>query len=509
MATATLPPFDEAIQDIANYVYNFQVGDSRVWQCAQTALLDALGCAMETLHKNADVRNMIGPWIAGSQVPNGFRLPGTSYVLDPVKGAFSLGVMIRYLDHNDAMVGKEWGHPSGNLIDVLVVEPFANTTHADNIGSILPVMDWLCREEASGNRRRTGPSLTVRTLLEAIVKAYEIQGCMLLQNAFNEHALDHTVLVKLASASVVPWLMGLSKEQAMACISHVWMDSAASRVYRHGSNTIPRKGWAGGDACSRAVQFALMVRSGQPGAPTVLTMPRWGFYASTWRGKGEFVLPLAYGEWVIQNNFYKVMPVEAHGIAPVEAALRQLNKMQARGLLRPVQDISKIVIRTNAATKTIIDKPDKLYNYADRDHCVQYVVAVSLLKGSPPEATDYNDDSSFAGSRDVEALTAKMEVNVDNGLTADYLDVKKKSIAAGLTFYLTDGSVLEEVLVEFPIGHVTRPETMRHVQQKFRRNMLPLFSDAEAIAIQQAVRSNDQLPVSALVDMFAKDRAKL
>ena len=365
-------------------------------------------------------------------------------------------------------------------------------------------MDWLCREETSGHARRTGPPLTMRTLLEAVVKVYEIQGCMLLKNAFNKFGLDHTILVKLASASVVPWLFGMNEEQTMACISHVWMDTAPLRVYRSGLNTIPRKGWAAGDACMRAVEFALLVRSGQPGSPTVLTMPRWGFYASTWRGSGELVLPMPYSDWVIQNVFYKVMPLEGHGIAPVEASVIQGDRMRKRGLCNPIRDIAKIVIRTNAAAKMIIDKPGQLYNHADRDHCMQYVVAVSLLKGSVPEAADFDDDSPFATSRDVDLLRSKIEINADDGLTADYLSLKKKSIPSGVTIHLTDGGLLEEVLVEFPCGHVERPETMVRVQQKFRRNLSLLFSAAEATTIEEAVVSKDRLLVSDFMDMLAR-----
>lgn len=367
-------------------------------------------------------------------------------------------------------------------------------------------MDWLCREEASGNtaRRGPGPPLILRTLLEAIVKAYEIQGCMLLQNAFHEFGLDHVILVKLASAAVVPWLLGMSETETMACISHVWMDAAPLRVYRSGLNTIPRKGWAAGDACMRAVEFALLVRSGQSGSPTVLTMPRWGFYASTWRGSGVFVLPMPYSDWVVRNVFYKVMPLEGHGIAPVEAAVIQSGRMQDRGLHHPVQDIEKVVIRTSAAAKMIIDKPGPLHNHADRDHCMQYAVAVSLLKGSVPEAADFDDDSPFASSHDVETLRGRMEIYADDRLTADYLSLQKKSIPSGVTIHLTNGQILEEVLVEFPCGHVERPETMVHVKEKFRRNLSLLFPAEEAALIEDAVENRDYLPVRDFVDMLVR-----
>lgn len=306
----------------------------------------------------------------------------------------------------------------------------------------------------------------MRTLLEAIVKAYDIQGCMQQENAFNQCGLDHTVLVRLASAAVVPWLMGLSEQQAMACISHVWMDSASLRVYRHGENTIPRKGWAAGYACSRAVQFALMVQAGQPGAPTVLSMLRWGLYGTTWKGKPPFSLPMPYADWVIRNIVYKLMPVEGHGLTAVEAILEQKKSMEEEGYSNPAKDIEAIVIRTNAAAILIIDKSKVLHNAADRDHCMQYAVAVSLLKGSPPETADYHDESPYATRKEVHAISKRIDIYADNRLTDDYLNRDKRSIASGITILLRNGRVLDEVLVEYPIGHVAKTETLARVHEK-------------------------------------------
>ena len=280
----------------------------------------------------------------------------------------------------------------------------------DNIGAILAVTDWLSRSSANGSMTHKGPPLTINTLLTAIVKAYEIQGCFLLRNAFNAHGLDHVILVKLASTAVVSWLLGLSNEQTKAAISHVWMDGHPLRVYRSGLNTIPRKGWAAGDACMRAVHLALLVRAGQLGSPTALTMPRWGFYATMWGGK-EFELP-SMGSWVIENVFFKVMPVEGHGISAVEAALVHGDTLRARGL-DPSQDVAKIEIRTNAAANLIINKAGTLTNAADRDHCMQYVVALALLKGGAPEVQDFQDHSPWATNTSLSSLREKIDIRED------------------------------------------------------------------------------------------------
>ncbi|KAL1858002.1 hypothetical protein Plec18170_003226 [Paecilomyces lecythidis] len=486
----TLPPYDQVIVDIKDYVFHYKAISDKARACAQIAILDALGCAIETVAKSTQCRAFIGPVVPGTMVPNGFRLPGTSYRLDPVKGAFDLGSMIRYLDHNDALAGADWGHPS------------------DNLGAILAVMDWMSRSTATARMENgRGPPLTMETLLEAVVKVYEIQGCFLLRNAFNAFGLDHTIMVKLASTAVVSWLLGLSEEQTLAAISHVWMDTSPLRVYRAGSNTVPRKGWAAGDACMRAVQFALLVRSGQPGSPTVLTMPRWGFYATTWRGGSEFSFPKPYTTWVIQNIFYKVMPVEGHGIAAVEAAVVQARRLRERGY--GVQDIARIDIRTCAAANMIINKPGPLYNPADRDHCMQYVVAVAFLKVAAPEAGDFLDSSEFAGSSAVQALRDKTHIRPDDTLTADYLNIDKKSIPSALTVHLTSGEVLDEVLVEFPLGHVENSGTRAAVEHKYRRNLGLLFTVEESAAVEDMIRKGGERNVSDLLDMLARPSVKL
>jgi 2-methylcitrate dehydratase len=365
------------------------------------------------------------------------------------------------------------------------------------------MMDWLCRSAASGRLIHNGPPLTVHTLLVSTIKAYEVQGCFLLRNAFNTAGLDHTILVKLASTAVVSWCLGLTKPQTMAAISQVWMDTAPLHVYRAGHNTIPRKGWAAGDAYMRAVYFALLTQKGQAGSPTPLTMPRWGFYATTWQNGRPFQFPKPYTTWVIENIFYKVMPVEGHGIAAVEASIVQSKKLKAREL-DPAVDIASIEIRTCAAANLIINKKGSLYNAADRDHCMQYVVAVALLKGTAPVATDFEDDSTFASSPDVVALREKIHIPQDDDLTKDYLDLEKKSIPSGVTTHLNSGDVLSEVLVEFPLGHMENKGTATMVRDKFNTNMALMFSEEEIKGVENSLRQGSNVSISAFVDQLAR-----
>ncbi|KAJ5467612.1 hypothetical protein N7475_005364 [Penicillium sp. IBT 31633x] len=441
-----------------------------------------MGCVIETAATSTECQKLLGPVVKETIVPDGFRVPGTMLQVDPVNGAFDMGVLIRYLDHNDALGGVEWGHPS------------------DNLGAILSVMDWLSRASLSGRLLHYGPPLTMQTLLIALVKAYEIQGCYQMRNAFNAYGIDHVVLVKLASAAVVCWLLGLTEEQAMATISHVWMDGHPNRVYRSGANTVPRKGWAAGDAARRAVQLALLVREGQPGSPGALSAEPWGFWEQTF-GKRGFVLPRPFGSWTVQNVLFKSMPVEGHAISAVEAAVLQAHLFRQRGLTDPLKQIKRIDLRTTAAAFLIINKHGPLRNAADRDHCIQYVVALAFLKGSSPEASDYLDKSPWATSEELRALREKIVVQPDPYLTEEYLDLDKKSIGAGMTVHLEDGTSIPEILVEYPIGHARNPKTPAAVQQKFFRNIGLMFSAIETGRILGAVQHPDML-VSEFMDLF-------
>lgn len=340
----------------------------------------------------------------------------------------------------------------------------------------------------------------MQTLLISLVKAYEIQGCYQMQNAFNAYGIDHVVLVKLASAAVVSWLLGLTREQAMATISHVWMDGHPNRLYRTGSNTISRKGWAAGDAARRAVQLALMVQQGQDGAPEALSARPFGFWERTF-GKDGFKFPRAFGSWTVRNVLIKTMPVEGHAISAVEAAVLQAQLLRQRGLVDPVKEVESIYLRTTEAASLIIDKKGTLQNAADRDHCIQYVVALAFLKGSPPDAADYLDESPWAQSEELESLRGRIVVQADSELQSDYLDLDKKSISAGVTVHLKNGLELPEVLIEYPVGHARNPKTPTAVQEKFFQNMGHMFSGAHINRVLGAVHDSDML-ISDFMELF-------
>lgn len=341
----------------------------------------------------------------------------------------------------------------------------------------------------------------MRTLYTAMIKAYEIQGCFLIKNAFHKKGLDHVILVKLASTAVVSWLLGLSEEQTLAALSHVWMDGAALRVYRSGSNTIPRKGWAAADASMRAVFLTLLVQSGQAGAPRALTMPGWGFYARSWDGQ-IFDLPRDFGTWAIENIFFKVIPVEGHSISAIEATLVQRHRLLE--LQRdPRQSIEQIRVRINAAAYFLINKTGLLRNPADRDHCLQYVLALTLLKGAIPQPEDYSDSSPWASSPDIHELRSKVEVIEDEDFSRDYQDPEKRSIASAVTLILADGLVLDEVVVEYAVGHVKHPKTLSEVYRKFQHNLSPCFTSMEIHHIRQLVEDDSQC-VSDIVDLLSR-----
>ena len=314
-------------------------------------------------------------------------------------------------------------------------------------------------------------------VLIALIKAYEIQGCFQIRNAFNQVGLDHTILVKIASTAVVSWLLGLTKMQAMEALSQAWMDNAPLRVFRQSPNTGPRKGWAAGDACMRAVHLAWLTQKGQPGAPTVLTTPRWGFYASLFGGRA-FELPRPFGTWVIESVFFKIHAVEGHGASSAEAALILGQKLRDAGL-SVEKDIEHIHVRTQQAAMIIINKQGPLHNAADRDHCMQYIIAVTLFKAAMVDSADYQDKSPWAKDPRVEALRKRIDLVEDPQLTADYHDKKKRSASSGLTVTTSDGVKMDEVLCEYPVGHPWREETTAAVQGKLEKNVEGWFGKGD------------------------------
>lgn len=410
-----------------------------------------MGCGLKAL-EFPECTKLLGPIVPGTVVPNGTKVFGTNYQLDPVLGAFNIGAMIRWLDFNDCWLAAEWGHPS------------------DNLGAILSVADWISRTNRAGGKLGEGRVLKIRDVLEGMIKAHEIQGCLALENSFNRVGLDHVVNVKVASAAVVSKMLGLNEEQTKAAISQAWVDGQSMRTYRHTPNTMSRKSWAAGDACEKAVNLCLKVLKGEGGVPTVLSAPVWGFYDVSF-GKKSFKFQRPYGSYVMENVLFKVSyPAEFHSQTAIEAAQRLNKKLKSMG--KTAADIESVVNRTHEACIRIIDKQFKpMDNFADRDHCVQYMVA-TMFVFDRLEATDYVDGGEAATSQLVESLRQRIKCVEDPQFTVDYHDPAKRTIANALTVTLKDGTVLEEEVVEAPLGHrLRREEAKPEILKKYKKHL--------------------------------------
>jgi len=464
------PKPDKVLVDIADYVGKYGIKSAEAYNTARLCLMDTLGCGLEALEYPACTK-LLGPLVPGTVVTLGARVPGTRFELDPVQAAFNIGTLIRWLDFNDTWLAAEWGHPS------------------DNLGAILAVADWLSRN---------GKPLAMRDVLTAMIKAHEIQGVIALENSFNRVGLDHVVLVKVASTAVVAQMLGLSREGIINAVSHAWVDSQSLRTYRHAPNTGSRKSWAAGDATSRAVRLALIAKTGEMGYPSVLTAKTWGFYDVLFRGK-PFRFTRRYGSYVMENVLFKIsFPAEFHAQTAVEAALLLHPEVKGR-----LSEIKKIEILTHESAIRIIDKKGPLNNPADRDHCIQYMVAIGLIKGNLT-AADYEDDT--AQDPRVDALRAKMTCVESKQYSRDYLDPKKRSIANQLQIFFKDGTKTRKVAVEYPLGHRRRRhEGIPLLEAKFRRNLDRRFPKERREAILDLCRDQKRLeatPVNEFVDMF-------
>lgn len=476
--TAPHVQFDKVMTDIVDYVIDFPITSTLAYDTAYYCLLDTLGCGMESLEYPA-CKKLLGPIIPGTHVPNGTKVPGTQFQLDPVQAAFNIGTLCRWLDFNDTWLAAEWGHPS------------------DNLGGILATADWLSRE----NLARGKKPLVIRDVLTAMIKAHEIQGCIALENAFNKVGLDHVILVKVASTAVVAQMLGLSREQILNAVSLAWVDGHSLRTYRHTPNTGSRKSWAAGDATSRAVRLALMAQKGEMGYPTALTAKTWGFYDSLFRGQ-PFKFQRPYGSYVMENVLFKIsFPAEFHAQTAVEAALQLHEQLSSMG--KTTDDIESISIRTHEACVRIIDKQGPLQNPADRDHCIQYMVAIPLIFGRLT-ASDYED--SIAQDSRIDALRAKMHCHEDPEFTQDYHDPDKRSITNGLTITLKDGQTLSEVVIEYPVGHKRRRlEGMPLLLKKFRTNLARQFPETQQLRILAAALDKplfENMPVNEFLDLW-------
>ncbi len=475
--SAQRPAYDQPLVDIADYVVDISIDSDEAFQTARYMLLDSLACAMLAMGFPSCVKHL-APLVPGAVLPGGARVPGTGLELDPAQAAFCIGAQVRWLDFNDTWLAAEWGHPS------------------DNLGAILAVGDWLDRRA----ERESGARITIRDVLGWAIKAHEIQGCYALKNSFNRVGLDHVILVRLASTAVATAMLGGNKEQIITALSHSWLDGGALRTYRHAPNTGPRKSWAAGDACRRAVIHALnAVDRGVVGYPSALSAKTWGFYDVLFHGR-RFEFERPFGSYVMENVLFKISyPAEFHAQTAVECAIRLHDQVKDR-----IDQIERVVIETQQAGARIIDKTGPLANYADRDHCLQYMVAVPLIFGRLT-ADDYGDE--VAADPRIDALRERMQVCECERFTRDYFDPDKRYIGNAVQVFFKDGSCSERVAIDYPIGHRRRrDEGIPVLMAKFRAAVaahLPPAQSMRLLELSERPEALDALPLSQFLDVFS------
>jgi 2-methylcitrate dehydratase len=478
--SANRPEPDQVLQDIADYVCSYDINSSEAFSTARYCLMDSLACSLLAM-KFPDCTRLLGPLVPGAGMDGGARVPGTDFELDPVQAAFNLGTLIRYLDFNDTWLAAEWGHPS------------------DNLGSILPVADYLSRKSVAEG----GEPLKIGAVLNAMILAHEIQGVLALENSYNKVGLDHVLLVRVASTAVVTRMLGGDREQVINAVSNAWIDGGALRTYRHAPNTGSRKSWAAGDACRRAVTLSLMAMSGEMGYPSVLTEKVWGYYDVLFDGKPfEFQRP--YGNYVMENILFKISyPAEFHAQTAVECAMQLHPQLKDR-----IGEIDRIVIETQEAGVRIIDKTGPLDNYADRDHCIQYMVAVPMIFGEL-NASSYKDE--VAADPRIDALRDCMEVKENERFTTDYFDPNKRGIGNAIQVFFKDGSSTDRVEISYPIGHRSRrDEGIPVLVQKFEAALADHYPAEQAARIESACADKEQLEAMSVpdfVDLWVKPNA--
>lgn len=471
----TKQAIDEALLMIAEYVDKVEIKSDEAYETARACLTDSLGCAILAL-KYPECTKLLGPVIPNTLVPNGCGIPGTTYVLDPIRAAFNIGTMIRWLDFNDTFLAAEWGHPS------------------DNLGAILAAADYRCRQ----NRVERKKPLTMLEILTFMIKAHEIQGGLALQNSFNRIGFDHVILVKVASAAVATKILGGDFDQIINAVSNAWVDAGPLRTYRHQPNTGSRKSWAAGDATSRGLQFAWMAMKGEMGYHTVLTAKKWGLYDVLLDGK-PFTFERPFGSYVMENVLFKIsFPAEFHAQTAVEAAIKLHPKVRGR-----LHEILRIEIETHESAIRIIDKKGPLHNPADRDHCLQYMTAIGLLHGELN--ADHYEDKAAADPR-IDALREKMVVKENKGFSQDYLDTEKRSIANSVKIVMKEEGVIGPEVVEYPLGHRRRrAEGMPQLYSKFISNMSTRFEPektAEILKILKDREALENMAVDTFMDLF-------
>ena len=472
------PGYDSVISEIANYVTNFEIESDLALDTARNCLIDTIGCGLLALKFPACTK-MLGPVVEGTSVPFGVRVPGTNFKLDPIKGAFDIGCAIRWLDYNDTWLAAEWGHPS------------------DNLGAILSITDFISQQKISKGE----DPLTMRTVLEAMIMTHEIQGVLALKNSFNKVGLDHVVLVKVASTALVTKLMGGTKDQIMDAVSQAWVDGQSLRTYRHAPNAGSRKSWAAGDATSRAIRLAMITLSGEMGYPGALSAPVWGFEDVLFDGK-QISLPQKFGTYVMENVLFKIsFPAEFHAQTAVEAAVTLHPE-----IIEKLDEVKTVNITTHDSAIRIISKEGELNNPADRDHCLQYMVAIGLLKGNLI-AEDYEDD--IASDPRIDTLRKKMVINEDKRYSDEYHEADKRSIANKIQIHFNDGSSTKEIEVEYPIGHKRRREEgIPVLEQKFKNNLEITYDSNKCEEIYQLCINQEKLESTSVTDfqeLFAID----
>jgi 2-methylcitrate dehydratase len=467
---------DSLFVDLANYVHDHEITSDLAYDTARWCLMDSLGCGILALNY-PQCRNMLGPVVPGAQLNGGCRVPGTPLELDPVKAAFDIGTIVRWLDFNDTWLAAEWGHPS------------------DNLGAILAVADY--------QNRVGGQQLTLRDVLTAMIKAHEIQGVLALKNSFNRVGLDHVLLVRIASTAVAAQMLGCDRDQTMNAISNAWIDGGALRTYRHAPNTGSRKSWAAGDATSRGVRLALIARSGEMGYATAMTAPQWGFQDVLFRGQ-EVVLSRPLDAYVMENVLFKIsFPAEFHAQTAVECAMQLHPQVRDR-----LDQVERVEMETQEPGVRIIDKRGPLNNYADRDHCLQYMAAIGLIYG---ELTADHYEDQIARDPRIDRLRNKMVVRENASYTEDYYDEEKRAIPNSIQVFFEDGTGTDKVEVHYPIGHRRRrDEGLPLLQEKFSRNLKTRFDDASADAIVDCfadTASFDELSLDEFISLLVRQSA--
>ncbi len=472
----TRPEPDKVLVDIADYVCNFEIDSTEAFDTARNCLMDTLGCGFLAL-RFPECTKLLGPLVEGTVVPNGARVPGTQLRLDPVKAAWDIGCIVRWLDYNDTWLAAEWGHPS------------------DNLGAILAVADFLSQQNIAAGKA----PLTMYDVLVAMIKAHEIQGVLALENSFNRVGLCHVLLVRVASTAVATRMMGGTREQVIDALSQAWLDGSSLRTYRHAPNAGPRKSWAAGDATSRAVRLADITLRGEIGYPSVLTVPTWGFYDVSFKGK-EFTFPMEYGSYVMENILFKIsFPAEFHSQTAAEAAVRLHPQVKDR-----LEEIERIDIHTHESAIRIISKSGPLNNPADRDHCLQYMTAVPLAFGNL--VAEHYENSFHQAHPIIDQLREKMEIHEEPRYSNEYLEPSKRSIANSLQVFFKDGSCTDRVEIEYPVGHRRRREEgIPLLEDKFKANLATRFPAARCEQIFSLCKDQkrlEQTPVNEFMDML-------